>query len=136
MMLMGRMERSGAWWAIEVPILGVHTQGRTKKEAHDMIADAIEVLVDKPGFKVEVHPGKNGDFLVGANNEAVLTAFLLRQVRQQSGISLAEAAERLGLKSKNAYARYEQGRSMPTLVKLSELVKMISGQELVLSTSR
>lgn len=51
----------------------------------------------------------------------VLTAFLLRRARQRAGLSLAQVAERLGATSINAYARYEQGRSVPTIQKLSEL---------------
>ena len=35
-------------------------------------------------------------------------------------------AERLGAKSRNAYARYEQGTSTPTLDKLSELLRAVS----------
>jgi len=35
--------------------------------------------------------------------------------------ALAQVAERLGATSINAYARYEQGRSVPTIHKLSEL---------------
>ena len=50
-----------------------------------------------------------------------LTAFLLRRARQRAGLSLAQVAERLGATSINAYARYEQGRSVPTIQKLSEL---------------
>ncbi|HWQ68381.1 MAG TPA: helix-turn-helix transcriptional regulator [Patescibacteria group bacterium] len=37
------------------------------------------------------------------------------------GLSLAQVAERLGATSINAYARYEQDRSVPTIQKLSEL---------------
>jgi predicted RNase H-like HicB family nuclease len=47
-----RVFKSGRYWAIEVPILTVVSQGRTKKEAFEMIADAIETLVGKPGFKI------------------------------------------------------------------------------------
>ena len=35
----GHILKVGRTWAIEVPILGVVTQGRTKKEAFAMIAD-------------------------------------------------------------------------------------------------
>jgi len=34
-------------------------------------------------------------------------------------------ARRLGQKSPNAYARYEQGRSVPTVEKLNELMRAI-----------
>ena len=45
----GRVNRD--YWAIEVPILTVVSQGRTKKEAFEIIADAIEKLVHKPDLR-------------------------------------------------------------------------------------
>jgi len=33
----------------------------------------------------------------------------------------------LGAKSRNAYARYEQGRSVPTVEKLDKLLQAVSG---------
>lgn len=47
MRLAGQVLKVGKYWAIEVSILSVVTQGRTKKEAYEMIADAIESLVNK-----------------------------------------------------------------------------------------
>ena len=136
----GRVFKSGRYWAVEVPILGVVTQGRTRKDAYEMIADAIEVLVDKPGFKVYVFPGKGEYFEIGASDEAALTALLLRRARAKSGLTLSEVAERLGAKSLNAYARYEQGRSVPTITKLSQLLAAVSeskkDKDFVLTESR
>ncbi len=40
-------------------------------------------------------------------------------------MTLAEVARRLGQKSPNAYARYEQGKSLPTVEKLYKLMKAI-----------
>jgi DNA-binding transcriptional regulator YiaG len=122
----GRVFRSGRHWAIEVPILSVTTQGRTKKEAFEMIADAIETLVNKPGFRVDVFPGEGDYFELGANDQAALTAFLLRRERTRSGLSLAEVSRRLGARSLNAYARYEQGRAVPTVPKLSALLSAVA----------
>jgi transcriptional regulator with XRE-family HTH domain len=55
-----------------------------------------------------------------------MISLLLRRQRQRSGLSLAEAAERLGARSRNAYARYESGASVPTIVKFEALLKAIS----------
>ncbi len=133
----GRVFKSGRYWAIEVPILSVVTQGQTKNEAFEMIADAIEVLVNKPPFEVGVFPGEGEYFEVGASDEATLTAFLLRRERIKSGLTLAEVARRLGSKSLNTYARYEQGRSVPTVPKLSKLLSALaSGKDFVLTESR
>lgn len=121
MRFQGHVFRVGKHWAVEVPILDVVSQGRTKREAFEMIADAVESLINKQGFKLEVFPGTGEHFEVGSEDQATLTAFLLRRARQRAGLSLAQVAEHLGATSINAYARYEQGRSIPTVQKLSEL---------------
>ncbi len=122
----GRIIKSDRYWAIEVPILGVVTQGRTKKEAYEMIADAIESLVNKEGFKVEVYRGKGEYFEVYSQDLPVMIAFLLRRQRIRHGLSLAEVAGRLGSKSLNIYARYEQGKSVPTVEKFNQLLSAVS----------
>jgi DNA-binding XRE family transcriptional regulator len=126
MRLAGRVFKVGKFWAIEVPILGVVTQGYTKKEAYEMIADAIESLVNKKGFKVEVFPGKGEYFELGSPDLSTLTAFLLRRQRMKQGLTLVEVAKRLGAKSHNTYARYEQGKSIPTIEKFSKLLSALS----------
>ena len=137
MRLAGRVFKAGRHWAIEVPILGVVTQGRSKKDACLMIADAVEVLVNRADFRLDVFPGEGEYFEVGANDEAALTAFLLRRERARSGLTLAEVARRLGSRSPNAYARYEQGRSVPTVAKLTALLAAVaSHKDFVLAESR
>lgn len=126
MRLSGRVFKGGKFWIIEVPILGVVTQGYTKKEAYEMIADAIESLVNKKGFKVEVFPGKGEYFEIGSPDLSTLTAFLLRRQRMKQGLTLVEVAKRLGAKSHNTYARYEQGKSVPTIEKFSKLLSALS----------
>ena len=126
MRLAGRVFKVDKFWAIEVPILGVVTQGYTKKEAYEMIADAIESLVNKKGFKIEVFPGKGQYFELGSPDLSTLTAFLLRRQRMKQGLTLVEVAKRLGAKSHNTYARYEQGKSIPTIEKFSKLLLVLS----------
>ena len=91
-----------------------------------MIADAIESLVNRDNFSIKVFPGNDGYFEVGASDQATLTAFLLRRERLKAGLSLEDVAKKLGAKSLNAYARYEQGRSVPTLQKLTELFSVVA----------
>jgi hypothetical protein len=137
MRLSGRVFKSERFWAIEVPILNVVTQGRTKKEAFLMIADAIESLADRKDFRVEVFPGRGQSFEIGANDQAFLMSFLLKRLRLKKGLSLLEVAEKLGIKSPNAYARYEQGVSVPTVEKLTQLLSAVSpGADFVLRESR
>jgi len=127
----------GRWWAIEVPILGIATQGATKKEAFEMVVDAVEALVDKQGFHVEVHRGDRESFELGTDDPAALTALLLRRLRSRAGLTLAEVAARLDAKSLNTWARYEQGRAVPTIVKLSQLFAAVApGRDFVITESR
>jgi hypothetical protein len=135
MRLHGRVYKDGKFWLAEVPLLDAMTQGRTRKEALVMVADLLETLANRPGFSVHVHPGQHEAFEVSADTRGLMSLILRRQ-RERSGLSLAEAAARLGAKSRNAYARYERGTSVPTLDKLTELLQAVApGQDFVLQQS-
>ena len=135
MRLHGRVYKDGKFWLAEVPMLDAMTQGRTRKEALVMVTDLLETLANRPGFAVHVHPGKHDTFEVSAADTRGLMSLILRRQRERSGLSLAEAAARLGAKSRNAYARYERGTSVPTLDKLTELLQAVAPGQ-TLSSSR
>ena len=101
MRLAGKIFKDGKFWVIEVPVLGVVTQGRTRKEAYEMIADAIESLANQKDFKIDVYSGKGDYFEIGSADVAGLIAFLLKRQRTKHGLTLGEVAERLGAKSNN-----------------------------------
>ncbi len=122
----GRVWTDGEHWLIEVPALHALTQGYSKQEAYEMISDLVETMANKPGFEVTVYPLAGEGFEIGASDVKVLVALLLRRQREQRGITLAEAAARLQQKSRNAYARYEQGQAVPTVEKLEELLRAIA----------
>ena len=133
----GKVYKDGKFWLAEVPILDAMTQGRTRNEALTMIEDLLESLVNRPRFVVTVF-SKNGDLEVTScrSDPRSLISLFLRRQRERSGLSLAQVAERLGAKSRNAYARYEQGTSMPGLDKLTELYQAVApGRDLVLHHS-
>jgi len=121
----GKIHKDGKFWLAEVPILDLMTQGRTKKEAYDMVADMLESLVDKEGFKIEVYKGEKDSFEVGASEPKHMVSLLLQRKREISGLSLAQVAGRLGMKSRNTYARYERGYSVPSIEKLDELLNAV-----------
>jgi helix-turn-helix protein len=122
----GRLQRDGKQWLAEVPVFDAITQGRTRAEALDMIADWFATMVERPDFTVRVVNIRGSGFEVAASETRPVISFLLRRQRQRSGLSLAAVAQRLGAKSRNAYARYEQGRTVPTVEKLAELLKAIA----------
>lgn len=118
-------DKASKFWLIEVPLLDVMTQGTSKQDAYRMISDAIEVLVDRRGFKVNVQSLGGSDLTVGANQGSILIALMLKRQREAHHLTLMEVARRLHSKSPNAYARYEQGKSIPTVEKLNQLMKAI-----------
>ena len=127
MRFQGKLYKEGKFWLAEVPIFAALTQGHTQKEALAMIADWFETLINRPRFSVTVHQGKKGEFEISASDTKAMVCLLLQRQRQVNGISLAAAAERLGIKSRNAYARYEQGSAVPTIEKLDKLLQAVSG---------
>jgi hypothetical protein len=136
MRLAGRNWKDGKFWLAEVPILDALTQGRSRPQAFRMMADLVETMADKKGFRVAIFPGARGAFEIGSDDAAALVAAILRRQREKHGLSLSEVARRLGSSSKTAYARYEQGRSVPTVEKLFELLSAVApGEDFVFQES-
>lgn len=128
MRLEGRISRSRGrkYWLAEVHDLDLLTQGRSRKEAVDMLADAVESLVNQPLFRADVAVGKDGECTIGSNDDAKLIALMLRRLRAREGLSVRAVAERLGSKSPNAYAQYETGRVAPSIDTFSKLLAALN----------
>lgn len=113
------------YWGVEIPLLSVFTQGKSRNDAYAMAADAIEILIGKKGFKAICAPTGKNTFTVSSNDTSTFVAFVLSRVRETYGLTAREVAQRLNSKSPNAYARYEQGKAVPTVKKLEELLRAI-----------
>ena len=122
----GRVARDGKFWLAEIPLLDAMTQGRTRGEALEMIADWLQTMIDRKSFTAEVFSTGKDTFEVSGSDAAAMTALLLKRRREASGSSLRDVAARLGASSRNAYARYERGDAVPTLDKLDQLLKAAS----------
>lgn len=101
-----------------------------------MLADAFESLIDRPGFKVTVVDEGGESVAIEANEPAALAAYVLRYQREVHGLTLAQVAKTLGASSRNAYARYEQGASVPTLDKFSELLRAVAPEVMLIIGTR
>jgi predicted transcriptional regulator len=71
---------------------------------------------DKSGYLVRIE----------ANQPARLASLVLMVQRERNKLSLADVAKRLGAASRNSYARYEQGTSVPTMAKFEELLAVVA----------
>ena len=70
MELEGRIWKDGKFWLVEVPILDVMTQGKSRKDALRMIEDAVSGLIechfeDTAGKKPGVRAFQRGDGVIG-----------------------------------------------------------------------
>lgn len=124
----GKLSKEGKYWAVCVPAMDVYTQGKSKKGALAMIGEAVELLIDRKGFRASVNSLPNNQFVLRAKkaeDDKYLIALMLKNQRAKYGLSLQEVADRLGV-SKNAYAQYEQARAVPSLTKVEEFIYAMS----------
>ncbi len=137
-MLVGKIFRSNTspMWLAEAPIIGVYTQGRTRAEAEEMLVDAVQEVVHRPGFSASLTKLDGDAVLIDANEPVALAAYVLKYQRETHGLSLADVAKRLGASSRNAYASYEQGRTEPTLSKYRELLKAVAPEAALIVGNR
>lgn len=132
MELEGKIWKDGKFWLVEVPAVEVMTQGRTQKEALEMIVNAIEGLVncyfphDAKDFKVTVQNDKKGVIGVSSSNNSLMLAFSLRRQRELSKSTIREVSERLGSNSPNAYAKYEKGKVRISLDQYERLLHAVN----------
>lgn len=130
MELEGTLKKENKFWMIEVPSLNLMTQGKTQKEALEMIVDAAaglaECYFDSEGDEVLVFEATDyGGGVIGlsSTDNKLLLSLSLRRQREKSGSTVREAAARLGSKSPNSYAQYEKGRKRISIEKYAQLLK-------------
>lgn len=116
-MLRGRVFKEQKFWLIEVPDLDLMTQGYTKEEAYEMLVDLLITATEMKNFKADIARHRNNTFFLAGrdeDSEKALIALMLRRQRVRAKLTLAQMAELLGARSKNTYARYEHGTSVPS----------------------
>ena len=131
MWVKGQIVKRGKFWVVNIPAVDYATQGRTKREAYGMAKDLLETLADSAGFQINVtiEPASGDEFYATGDNPRAFTAIVLRYWRVAHNMTLREAAGRLGAKSASAYARYEQGKSDPTITMMDKLVSAVGVED-------
>jgi hypothetical protein len=121
----GNLTKSDKWWAVDMPILDLHTQGKTKKEAYEMAIDVVKCMSPIESIELVITPGESNSFEIGSNNTKAMVAILLKCRRQKSGMSIGQVASKLSLSSRNGYAKYEQGKNLPSVEKLEQMLDVM-----------
>ncbi len=129
MELEGKIWKSKKFWLVEVPSLDIMTQGKTMEEALMMIEDVIYELgfsylpnITKKTFQITVNDYSKGVIGVSASDSKRLFSLVLKRQREKSQTTIREAADRLGSKSPNSYAQYENGKINISLDKFEDLL--------------
>lgn len=108
---------------VEIPLLDLMTQGKNPEDCLLMITDAIESL--EPDLKGKLSTAwtdnKKISFVLICEDPKIIGLLLQRQ-RMASGLTVKEAAKKLGFKSHNSISAYEQGEREPTISKLSQIL--------------
>jgi predicted RNase H-like HicB family nuclease len=126
MVFKGRLWKKGKFWVVDVPLFRISSQGRSRKEALSMIAEAMQLHVNKRGFKVKIAPLGKSEFVISSNHAAELIALLLRRERAIQHLTVRQVAKLLGYSSPSAYAQYETGKHIPGLDKLSRFLRIMN----------
>jgi hypothetical protein len=116
-------------WVVEVKSLGIITQGHTKKEAIEMLQDAVEMYLDyyfNQVPKVSVIDHGEGVIGVSCSEKKLLLSLSLIKQRQESKLTIRNVSHRLGSKSPNAYAKYERGKINISIEKFDRLLHAVN----------
>lgn len=124
-MFKGRYWKEGRFWVIEVPALDVVTQGTSKNDALEMIADAVESLVNTKGFKVDVKQLSKGEFSISSSSVTPLIALFFKRQRLKKNLTIEDMRTRMHTRSRNEYYQYEQGKSAPGIEKILQILKAL-----------
>lgn len=127
MRLEGKVYKHTRHWIAEIHELDVMSQGTSRKQAVDMVADAINLLADKD-LTLNIHVGRGDAFSIESGDPKPLLALLLKRQRTKQGLSIRDVAKRLNSNSPNAYAQYERGKSEPSVSMLDKILKVIMPQ--------
>ena len=117
-------ETKSKYWAAEIPVIGLYTQGTRQQDAIAMVKDAIHSLNND--LKVDITLENNSTFLVGCKNQKAFLAFIFSRIRIEKKLNTREAALKLNSKSPNTLGRYEQGKAIPRLDTLEEILKALN----------
>ena len=111
----GKVYKDGKFWLAEISILDAMTQGCTRKEVLSMVEDLLETLANRPGFTVNVHPGKHGNFEISSPDTRTMISLMLRRQRESSGLSLATNSANIEAKNRTKKIQNDQ---YPRLLRL------------------
>lgn len=121
----GQIFKNKGMYLVEVPALGLLSQGKSLAEAKKMARASLEDFIGKPDFEAKVTFLNEKRFIIEGSDSRYVIGLMLRSLRQKAGLTIRQVAEALGAKSPRAYSAYENGERLPSTDKLAELIRAI-----------
>ena len=90
-----------------------------------MVTDWFRCASDNEALGVDIFSTQNGVVEIGVD-DAELIPLLLHHLKLNSEMSYGEIANKLGAKSRNAFAQHEKGMAVPSLEKLQTIFSAFS----------
>ncbi len=128
----GKIIKSGKFWAAELPAFCVYTQGKTRKEAFEMLADAVSTLWPEFKFELTWRDESKTEVLLAPADVLEGIGLVLKQNRLNSSLTLKEIANAMGSNYGSSVICYEDGTRQPSVSKFDELLAAI-GKRLVIT---
>ncbi|NRA68533.1 MAG: helix-turn-helix transcriptional regulator [Pseudobacteriovorax sp.] len=126
-----KITKEGDLWLISIPAIDAVTQAHTRDELFPMLEDYIKEASEIEGIEFDYRDNGAHDVDVFLSPEKKIIPWLLGEFRENADVTLEEAAKRLNVKGKNAYKRYQDGESVPSISKFSELLE-VTGKRLMI----
>jgi predicted RNase H-like HicB family nuclease/DNA-binding XRE family transcriptional regulator len=130
------------WWMAEIPDVarGTATQGRTPQKVRHMARDAVTMLLFSQHSHGEpLEPPSSGDLPEGWKwvypEARVELAWMIRQERKSVGLTMQQAADRLGV-SFSAYQRWEDPERCNATISTMERIAEALGRQLQFGFAR
>ena len=113
-------EQSGLY-AVSLALLGLWTQGKDMDEGFFMAGDGLKILYPEISFDLYWSDKPNGIFYASSTNREIVP-IVLKEARLASGLSLLDAAKKLGYSNQNSIYAYERGEREPSVSKFQEML--------------
>lgn len=123
---------------IQINDLEVYSQGKTLKEAYDMILDVFGMLISeytkgkctKEDLTLQSKDGLTFDIVTSKIKE--VSAFVIHRLRMFADLSQDDVVKNMGKTSRNSLASYEYAKSEAGLSKFQEILNAM-GYDIKLS---
>lgn len=124
MKIKGTAKKDGKWLAVLMPSIAAYTQARTREGALSMAKNCICDLLNQPGLEIDAQWVSESKFEVSVDDLSLLPR-ILQTARLRQGLSVEQAALRIGSCTPNAWRRYELQGCNPTLRQLKKLLQAV-----------